>query len=352
MQVLVACDDVADLLVFRRLFRDTAWNVVAVRSGNQALAALGKGEFQAVIADDDRIPDMQGADLLASVASNRPDALRILLVRNERIPELLDAANSGLFQLVARPFFAKPVKDLLVEFAKIAAHPVTAAPKEVTLRTALLRGEGDPSEAPSPGRIAQRRILLTLAELVEARAGYSSGHGARVGALASVLGRESGLSGDDLETLQDAAIVHDVGEFAIDPNVLRHEGPLNDEDTRLVQGHVEASHRIVKRAGLPAVLLAAVRHHHERVDGKGYPDKLHGELIPLMARVIAVADTWDALATDRPYRRAAPLEDCVRELSALGGTQLDAQLVHIFLERRLYDLIDWENPPRPGVRLA
>src|SRR5262249_6766658 len=222
----------------------------------------------------------------------------------------------------------------------------------VPARTARCAGRGHPSEAPSPGRIAQRRILLTLAELVEARAGYSSGHGARVGALAAVLGKEAGLAGGELETLQDAAIVHDVGEFAIDPNVLKHEGPLNDEDTKLVQGHVEASHRIVKRAGLPPNLLLGVRHHHERVDGKGYPDKLHGELIPLAARIIAVADTWDALATDRPYRRASHLDHCVNELAALGGLQLDAQLVHIFLERRLYDLIDWADPPRPGVRLA
>src|SRR5215471_15938491 len=129
MQVLVACDDVADLLVIRRLFRDTSWNVVAVRSGNQALTALGKQDFQAVIADDDRLPDMAGADLLSTAAAHRPDALRILLVRNERVPELLDGANAGLFQLVTRPFFAKPVKDLLLEFAKLAAHPVAAAPK-------------------------------------------------------------------------------------------------------------------------------------------------------------------------------------------------------------------------------
>jgi cyclic di-GMP phosphodiesterase len=351
MQVLVACDDVADLIVFRRLFRDTPWNVVAVRSGNQALTALGKQEFQAIIADDDRLPDMGGSDVLGAAAANRPDALRILLVRNERVPELLDAANAGLFQLVARPFFAKPVKDLLVEHAQLLVHK-SVAPKDVTARTALLRGEGDPTDAPSPGRIAQRRILLTLAELVEARAGYSSGHGARVGALASVLGKEAGISGEDLETLQDAAIVHDVGEFAIDPAVLRTEGPLDEEGQRQVQAHVEASHRIVKRAGLPPALLLAVRHHHERVDGKGYPDKLHGELIPLAARIIAVADTWDALATDRPYRRASRLDHCVNELAALGGLQLDAQLVHIFLERRLYDLIDWADPPRPGVRLA
>src|SRR5262249_53500574 len=203
----------------------------------------------------------------------------------------------------------------------------------VPARTARCAGRGHPADAPSPGRIAQRRILLTLAELVEARAGYSSGHGARVGALASVLGREAGLSGEDLETLQDAAIVHDAGEFAIDPAVLRHEGPLDEEGQRLVQGHVESSHRIVKRAGLPAALLLAVKPHHERVDGKGYPDRLHGELIPLAARIIAVADTWDALATDRPYRRASVLDHCVRELGALAGTQLDGQLVHIFLER-------------------
>src|SRR5262249_3264727 len=110
MQVLVACDDVADLIVFRRLLRDTPWNVVAVRSGNQAMAAMAKQEFQAVIADDDRIHDMGGADVLATAEQTRPEALRILLVRNERVPELLEAAKSGMFQLVARPFFAKPVR--------------------------------------------------------------------------------------------------------------------------------------------------------------------------------------------------------------------------------------------------
>jgi HD-GYP domain-containing protein (c-di-GMP phosphodiesterase class II) len=204
---------------------------------------------------------------------------------------------------------------------------------------------------PAPGRIAHRRILLTLAEVAEARAGYSSGHGARVSALAGVLAREASIAGEELTAVEDAALVHDAGEIALDPAMLQQQRRLSNAERLAVQHHAESSFRIVRRAGLSPTLLAAVKHHHEHVDGSGYPDQLKGEAIPLAARIILVADTWDALATDRPYRRAVPIEGCLKEFDSLAGSQLDRALVALFLERRLYELIDWSDPPRPGIKL-
>src|SRR5262249_10219560 len=96
--------------------------------------------------------------------------------------------------------------------------------------------------------------------------------------------------------------------------------------------------------------LLGVRHHHERWDGRGYPDGLRGEQIPLQARIIAVADVFDALATDRPYRRALTLDECVRRLGEARGSHLDGQLVDAFLDKDVHQLIDWAAPPTPSPR--
>jgi HD-GYP domain-containing protein (c-di-GMP phosphodiesterase class II) len=205
--------------------------------------------------------------------------------------------------------------------------------------------------APTGDRLRERRLLLTMAELAEAKAGYSSGHAARVSALAVLLARELGLSPTEVTTVEDAAIMHDVGELVVDPLILALSRKLDPHEEEAVRAHVGVSHRVARRAGLSEEVLVAILHHHERFDGGGHPGGLSGEAIPTGARVIAVADTWDALATDRPYRRAVPLSQCMQIFGELGGTQLDPQLVRLFLDRRLHELIDWTEPPRPGSRL-
>jgi response regulator RpfG family c-di-GMP phosphodiesterase len=351
--VLIANDDVAELLVFRRLLRDTPYTVHAVRSAGQALAALGKQDFAAVIADDERLPDMAGAALLSEVERTRPAVLRILLARPERTDALLEGANLRRYQLIARPFFAKPVVATLLEHAARLRAPEPKSESTQKRVTPFVKAPPDDVSGPiaAPGRIAQRRILLTLAELVEAKSGNAPGHGARVSALAGMLAREAGVDVELQEATEDAALVHDVGELALDKSMLTEPRRFTEADHETLHAHVESSFQIVRRAGLSRGVLEAVRHHHEHFDGRGYLDGLHGEAIPLGARIIAVADTWDALATDRPYRRAVPIEDCVAELGRLAGSQLDGRLVSLYLERRIYDLIDWTDPPRPGVKL-
>src|SRR5581483_10428992 len=292
-----------------------------------------------------------GAALLAQVERLQPHARRILLAPPDRARALIEAAQAGRYQLIARPFFAKPLVASLVQLVAEHMNPPRDDNTERTVNPFIEAPPDDSARTPRPGRMAHRRVLLTLAELVEARAGHASGHGARVSALAALLAQEAGLDGEDVEAVEDAALIHDVGELALDEKLLREPRPVTERERLAVRRHVESSFQIVRRAALQPAVLAAVRHHHERFAGDGYPDALAGEAIPLAARVVAVADTWDALATDRPYRAAVPLDRCVEELRALAGNQLDPRLVALYLDKKIYDLIDWSDPPRPGVKL-
>jgi HD-GYP domain-containing protein (c-di-GMP phosphodiesterase class II) len=356
-RALFVADDVSELLVFRRLLRDTSYVVETVRSAGQALERLEQRDYAAVITDDERLSDLSGIELLRQVERLRPTALRILLVASERT--LGPGVADGLCQAIVRPFIAKPLLAALtaheqsLRAAARRAEPVRDTSDETmpSAPPAGIEAAASPEREPTGDRLRERRLLLTMAELAEAKAGYSSGHAARVSALAVILGRELGLSAAEVTTVEDAAIVHDVGELVVDPLILALSRKLDPHEEDAVRAHVAVSHRVARRAGLSEEVLEAILHHHERFDGAGHPSGLAGEAIPIGSRVIAVADTWDALATDRPYRRAVPLSECVQMFGELAGTQLDRELVTLFLDRRLHELIDWTEPPRPGSKL-
>jgi HD-GYP domain-containing protein (c-di-GMP phosphodiesterase class II) len=208
-----------------------------------------------------------------------------------------------------------------------------------------------PSEAADKlASLVRRRMLVTMAELVEARIGSAVGHAVRVCTLAGSLAREAGMKPASVELVEDAAIAHDLGELGIDPEVGQLRRRLTPRELGVMRKHVEASQRIAHRGGLSLPALAGVRHHHERWDGQGYPDKLKGGSIPLIARLIAIADTWDALASGRPYRPAATLRGCIEDLASLAGSQLDPALVRLFLDRKVYQTLDYSEPRAP-IRL-
>jgi putative nucleotidyltransferase with HDIG domain len=177
-----------------------------------------------------------------------------------------------------------------------------------------------------------RELLALMVKAIEARDPYTSGHSQRVSELTRALARELGLSFQEVEEVATAALLHDVGkiyeEFA---PVLRKPGKLTEEERLLMQTHVERSAELVGTiSSLRGRVQSNVRHHHERFDGKGYPDCLSGQRIPIGARLIMLADTADAMTTDRPYRAALTFEDVIDELKRHAGTQFDPELVEAF----------------------
>jgi putative nucleotidyltransferase with HDIG domain len=165
--------------------------------------------------------------------------------------------------------------------------------------------------------------IRSLASAIDAKDPYTRGHAERVARLSVEIGRELGLSADDLAALEYAGILHDVGKIGIPDRILAKTEGLTPDEMALVRDHPRIGAEIVGGVEFLASAVPAIRSHHERWDGGGYPERLAGEAIPLTARIVSAADTWDACTSDRPYQRALDVTDAERVLARLRGAQLD-----------------------------
>ena len=194
--------------------------------------------------------------------------------------------------------------------------------------------------------------LELMVKAMEARDPYTSGHSRRVAEYAVVIARELRLPPAEIDGVKRAALLHDVGkiyeEFA---PLLRKEGRLTPEEMMVMRSHVVRSAQLVATAGrLRGTVESMIRHHHENYDGSGYPDGLAREQIPMGARIIMIADTVDAMTTDRPYRKALPLQRAMEELRKYAGRQFDPKLVDLVCSSPgIRRLLGPQGTPEPAV---
>jgi putative nucleotidyltransferase with HDIG domain len=184
-------------------------------------------------------------------------------------------------------------------------------------------------------REAQSTFVATLtlmAETVDLRDPYTAGHSQRVAVYSRRLATALNLSTADVDTIENGALLHDIGKLAIPDSVLFKPSALDAGERALIGTHPVVGAKLLATVPSMGEIVPCVMHHHERVDGRGYPAGLAGDAIPYGARIIAVADTFDAMTTDRPYRRALDLNRAAAELRRVAGTQLDATLVAAFLD--------------------
>ncbi len=175
-------------------------------------------------------------------------------------------------------------------------------------------------------------MLSMLSGAIEARDPYTRGHSARVTALAEAVARKLGWSEERLASLRLGGPLHDIGKLAVSDEVLRKAGRLDDHELAQIREHPKTGARLILRIAALRDAIPYVLYHHERWDGAGYPSGKAGEEIPLEARVLAVADAFDAMTSDRPYRRALTHEEALAEVERCAGTQFDPQIASIFLE--------------------
>jgi len=174
-------------------------------------------------------------------------------------------------------------------------------------------------------------FALALAKAVDVRDKYTHGHSQRVAEYSVGIARNMGLSAPEVEIVQRAATLHDLGKIGVSDAVLNKPGKLSDEEFAMIRAHAANGYEILKSAPSFEFLLSGIRNHHERYDGGGYPDRLKGEEIPLVARIIAAADAYDAMTSDRIYRKALSTEKATEELRKNAGTQFDPAVVEAFL---------------------
>jgi putative nucleotidyltransferase with HDIG domain len=173
--------------------------------------------------------------------------------------------------------------------------------------------------------------LALLSSTIESRDPFARGHASRVEVLAHVLARRLGLDRQVLMRLRLGALLHDIGKLAVPEAVLVKPGALNDVERAQIRRHPGAGAWMLRAIGVASEALPGVLFHHERWDGRGYPAGLAGESIPLEARILAVVDSFDAITSVRPYRRARPAADALEELDRCAGSQFDPAIVDAFI---------------------
>jgi HD superfamily phosphodiesterase len=196
-------------------------------------------------------------------------------------------------------------------------------------------------------------VVKSLVQAIEAKDIYTSGHSERVSEYCMLMAERLELEPELKKVLYWASVLHDVGKIGISENILNKPGRLNDEEYSDIKAHPQKAHAILQPLDHLAASLPAILHHHERYDGKGYPDGLSERNIPLLARVIAVADTFDAITSTRAYRPARSWQEAVEILDEVAGTQLDPEMVDVFKEVLRKDLkkdLESRESPRMAVQ--
>jgi putative two-component system response regulator len=293
---------------------DTARNVT------QALARLGSHGFDLVVTDL-RIGSESGLDLMADVRRLSPRTRMILMSAHADARAAADAIDRGVDHLLIKPFEPADLQARVEGSLARRWAEEQAESEHLRLRDRVRHHEEQTDRW-------VRRAAHSLTSAVEAKDTYTAGHAQRVTAYAMALAEEVG--GIDLDRFRLACDLHDVGKIGVPDAVLNRPARLSEDEYRIVAAHPDTGARILQPLIDDELVLGTVRWHHERWDGAGYPDGLSGDEIPLPARVLAVADTLDAITSSRAYRTAQPWSTAVAELRRCTGTQFDPAVIAVF----------------------
>ena len=175
-------------------------------------------------------------------------------------------------------------------------------------------------------------IVKVLRQTVEAKDPYTRGHSDRVSAFSVLLGKQLDLSENDLETLRVGGLFHDIGKIGIPDKVLTKNERLTDKEFSQIMKHPSIGAQILGNTKVFQDIIPIVKHHHERFDGKGYPSKLSGDKIPYLVRIVTICDAFDAMTSNRSYRKALPMKTVISEIEKCKGTQFDPEIANAFLK--------------------
>lgn len=281
------------------------------------------------------------ANLVSRLAQRLAQTMVRNITRNQAIPAQVERAiPNGV--LVGLPVVSsKHLIGVLVLLSENWASATDTA--RARLLQTLLRQAGVGCENALLFSTTSRMItatVLSLALAVEARDSYTGGHVMRVTAYAVRLGEEIGASPEELDTLQLGGFLHDIGKVAIPDAILNKPGKLDKDEYTIMQTHAAAGDEILGPIPQLKSIRPIIRHHHERMDGKGYPDGLRGSEIPQLARIAAIADAFDAMTSDRPYRKGMDHQKALAEIQRCAGQQFDPELVDAFCRISQHDLND------------
>ncbi len=307
-KILIVDDSPQNVQLLEAYLAAAGYEVTAAFDGTEALQKLESEDHPDLIILDVMMPGLNGYRVCEEI-KNHHDTHRIPVMMLTALSEIDDKVKG--FEAGADEFLSKPVDKL-----------------ELLLRVkSLLRTKHLNEDLENA-----RDVIYTLALAIEANDPYTRGHSERVAQYAASIAMRMKLSDEQIDVIRNAGILHDIGKIGISEVILQKPGPLTEAELIAVQDHPAIGEKICKPLRSANLLLTVIRHHQERFDGDGYPDRLAGDQIPIEARIIAVADAYDAMTSPRPYRPPMSQRQVLGTLRREAGKQWDPEVVKAFLE--------------------
>ncbi len=347
--ILIIDDEESIRNVLHTHLHKEGYNVIPSKGGASVFDDLKNNPFDIVISDI-KMPDVDGFKVLDFVKTHYDTVPVVMLTGLSEVGVAVEVMKRGAFDYAVKPV---QKKDLLVIIKKALEH------RDLLERNKTLERENREYQLSLEKRVLERTMELdsktaevkkaysilksmnlqfvnVLAETIEAKDRHTRGHCNRMRFLCVELGRLAGLSEKDIEILEYASILHDLGKIGVSDFILNKNGPLDKDELYRIKEHPEIGEKILQSIPMMDTVARIIGAHHENFDGTGYPKGLKGSDIPLPARIIAVADIYDAMTSDRPYRKGLPLNVVLDEMSRVSGTQLDPDMAGLFINHRLY----------------
>jgi response regulator RpfG family c-di-GMP phosphodiesterase len=275
-------------------------------SGQVGLEIISREDVWVVVSDY-LMPGMRGIEFLSKVKGVRPDTVRIMMTAYADLSIAIDAINkSEAYRFITKPWNNRELMDIV---------------DESLMRYQLILSLRSEDET----------VYFSLAQTVELKDHYTKGHCDRVARYAVALARAAGVSDVMINDIKHGSWLHDCGKIGVPEGVLNFPGRLSDDDLETVQQHPRWGSEVARQARMSDTVINIILYHHERYDGKGYPSGLAAEQIPLEARIVAIADVFDALYSDRPYRKAYDFDRTIGIMREMTETHFDRQLMDLFL---------------------
>ena len=337
-KILIADDDTMVRTAVRRILVMYDYEVTDVCCGREILE-LVSDDYDIIVLDIN-MPDLDGFETLEELNRRKLDIPVLFLTGAGSMSYAVKAINLGAYD-----FITKPIEDIELFHVKVQR----AIEKRTFLRHEKLYKTNLEKEVRAKTReLAEKNILLeqysrqlekatvqimsSLQAAMEEKDGYTAGHTRRVTEYAMLLGRAVHLDEEDLIVLRRASQFHDIGKLVIDLSCIRKPGKLTAEEWTLIKKHPEVGANIIEPLRFMARERDIIRHHHEKLDGSGYPDSIGGDALDLLTRILTVADSFDAMTSRRNYRRNLTTVEAVAELRRCAGSQFDPELVEHFAD--------------------
>ena len=328
--VLIVDDEPDNLALLRRTLR-SQYEVLTATNGKEALDIVNqRGNEISLIISDQKMPVMQGTEFLSQISQDFPNIIKMLLTGHSDLDILVDSINKcNLFQYIFKPF--EPEELLLIVQNGIEVFELAQSKQKMLKDLKELF----------------YTTIKSIASALDAKDTYTHGHSLRVTLYSLILAKYmDGVNEKFMEELETAGLLHDIGKIGISEGILCKPGKLSDEEYEIMKSHPQKGKKLLHSIKKLNSVSEWLNSHHERWDGLGYPNRLKGEEIPISSRIIAIADTYDAMTSSRSYRQALPHEVARDEILRCKGTQFDPALVDIFEKAEQEFAIAHDDPEK------